>query len=261
MTPEEFSNSFDVKLDSYRRSRALDGADFHDPLYFNEYEKSVFLTKAQWTILLNLYRGSMGASFEETEEVTAYLAPLVRQVTITEEYEEDEEDENARHIVSGSHLYQLPTNLLFITFESCVLDDPNLSCNGSTLRDAMVIPVTQDAFHRTYRNPFKGPNARKVLRLAFGHNNSDILFEFLDSRPRFSELVSKYNLASYTVRYIKRPSPIITADLSVDDISIEGVSSVTGCELNPAIHEMILDEAVRNAALSKMSQSASRNQR
>lgn len=260
MTPEEFSNSFDVKLDSYRRSRAFDAADFHDPLYFNEYEKSVFLTKAQWTILLNLYRGSMGASFEETEEVTAYLAPLVRQVTITEEYEEDETDENSRHIVSGSRLYQLPSNLLFITYESCGLDDPALACKGSTLREAMVIPVTQDEFHRTYRNPFKRPNARKVLRLAFGHNNSDILFEVMDARPRFSELVSKYNIASYTVRYVKKPSPIITADLSADGISIEGVSGITGCELNPAIHEMILDEAVRNAAISKMSQT-SQNQR
>lgn len=261
MTPEEFSNGFDVKVDNYRRSRAFDSADYHDPLEFNEYEKSLFLTQAQWSILLGLYRGSLGASFEETEEVTAYLAPLVRQANITDEYEEDEEDENARHIVSGSHLYKLPDNLLFITYESCTLKDSALACDGSDVREAMVIPVTQDEFHRTYRNPFKGPNSRKVLRLAFGHNNSDLLFELLDSRPRFSELVSKYGIAAYKVRYVKKPTPIITADLSYDGISIEGVSGVTPCELSPALHEAILDEAVRAALSSKASHSASRNQR
>lgn len=60
MTTEEFSNGFDVLINSY--------SGLGDSLNFDEYEKSVFLTKAQEEIVEGLYTGKiLGDSFEDTE--------------------------------------------------------------------------------------------------------------------------------------------------------------------------------------------------
>jgi hypothetical protein len=46
MTTEEFSNQFDVLLDSYRRFKDFDKKEELDSIEFNEYEKSLYLTQA-----------------------------------------------------------------------------------------------------------------------------------------------------------------------------------------------------------------------
>jgi hypothetical protein len=46
MTCEEFSNEFDVLVDSYRRFKSYDEKEQLDSIEFSEYEKSVFLTSA-----------------------------------------------------------------------------------------------------------------------------------------------------------------------------------------------------------------------
>lgn len=76
MTTEEFSNEFDVLLNSYSSG----GVEF------NEYEKSIFLTKAQEDLLVELYNGKnpFRESFEETEEIRRYLSNLVKTYTTTE---------------------------------------------------------------------------------------------------------------------------------------------------------------------------------
>lgn len=46
MTTTEFSNEFDVLIDSFRRFKDFDEKEVLDSLEFNEYEKSIFLTEA-----------------------------------------------------------------------------------------------------------------------------------------------------------------------------------------------------------------------
>lgn len=65
MTNEEFSNEFDTLINS-NSTISLYGMEL--PLEFDEYEKSVFLTKAQEEIVEGLYTGKiLGDSFEDTE--------------------------------------------------------------------------------------------------------------------------------------------------------------------------------------------------
>ena len=54
---------------------------------------------------------------------------------------------------------------------------------------------------------------------------------------------------SYNVRYIRKPKPIILVDLSseYDNLTIDGESKVSECELSPEIHEEILQRAVELA--------------
>ena len=239
MTTREMSNSFSVLYNNITSNQAPG---------LTEYEKSVFLTQAQDSIVLSLYNGTASRSFEETEEFTTYLSPLVRQATITEE----ETGSDIRHITSGTHVYKLPPLMLFRTYESCILTDPDgrFGCpSGEDTREALVIPVTQDEFWRTRRNPFKGANDHKVLRLAYDTVSDNGYDSFLDNSSlvdKYSELWSKYDIQSYTVRYVKRPRPIILADLP-DPLSIHGETTEMECELNPQIHDRIVLEAVNLA--------------
>ena len=45
----------------------------------NKYEKSLFLTSAEYVIAMQIYNGSLGRSFESTEDATVYLSNLVKQ--------------------------------------------------------------------------------------------------------------------------------------------------------------------------------------
>ena len=67
MTCEEFSNEFDVLINSY--SNQLQFGSISSPLEFDEYEKSVFLTQAQEKIVVGIYNGNLtGYSLDELEE-------------------------------------------------------------------------------------------------------------------------------------------------------------------------------------------------
>ena len=88
MTTEEFSNEFDTLLNSYAISPDKYGME-NSPLTIelDEYEKSVFLTKAQEDIIISLYNGKnpVGDSFEKTEEIRRYLSDLVKTYTTTKD--------------------------------------------------------------------------------------------------------------------------------------------------------------------------------
>ena len=192
----------------------------------NEYEKSKFLTSAQRAVVIGLYNGTIKESFEETEELTDYLSALVAQqdkcIEITA---------GLSHVVPESQLFKLPDDLMFRTLEICTVATDN--CGEM---QAIVTPVTQDEYWRTSRNPFKGANDHRVLRLTYGIGTT-----------KYSELISKWPITKYTVRYLKNPEPIILVDLSEDGLSIEGKTAPKTCQLSERIHDIILAEAVRQA--------------
>lgn len=191
------------------------------------YEISRFLTSAQETLVVSMYRGAMGAAFESTEEVTNYLATLVKQETVSEEATETD----IYKICDNSHIYKVPKDLLFRTWEGCKLSG---SCTDKTVP---VIPVTQDEFWRTVRNPFKKQNEQRVLRLVYA----------TDEDTKYTELVSDYDITEYIVRYLSKPSPIILEDLTDTGLEINGETKPMTCKLPEVLHQTILAEAV-NAA-------------
>lgn len=219
MDTQNFSSQFDVLVNSMYMNSPQYASEI--PLSFNEYEKSVFLTKAQRDFILDVYsRGS----FESSEEMTEYIDVLIEQVSLTPV-------ENTDKLGNDSYMFQLPGDLWFITYEQAVIKDASLMCGESDERTIDVFPVTQDHFYRTKESPFRGSNERRVLRLRI---------------QDFSELKSRYPVVSYLLRYVRNPRPIILAELPTD-LDIEGLTAVTECELNPSVHMEILDRAVRMA--------------
>lgn len=232
MTTTEFSQAFDTQISAYNES--LDFANADKGLSFGEYEKSVFLTRAQDELVLTFYSGknSYNEGFENTEEIRRYLSQLV----VTAKIEEDKnESETLIKIHPNSHFFHLPEDLWFITYEALQLIESDNPCTNMAFIE--VQPVTQDELHKVLKNPFRGLTQRRALRLDISEGRVEII-SAID------------NIANYTVRYVKEPLPIILDNLS-EEIDIKGNHNITECELHPALHKIILDRAIQLAISSK----------
>lgn len=222
MTNKEFSDGFSTLLNSF---------GITPNITLDEYEKSTFLTNAQEELIIDVYSGRnvvYGKSFEQTEEIRRYLSNLV------ETYETSTKVTGKLGLSQDSVFFNIPQDTWFITYEVAFLKDSRLGCLDGI--EASVVPLPQDDLYRAKDNPFRGPSKDRVLRL--------------DIKSDLAELISKYNVDKYLMRYISQPTPIILEDLP-DGLSINGVSTESECELNPVVHRAILERAVQLAIISK----------
>lgn len=221
MNTQEFSNSFDVLYNNIM-SNAAPG--------LNEYEKSVFLTKAQEEIVKN-YFNPKGNKYQEGFDGSAKrqidFSGLISVAEATLTSLSPTFDVRAK-------VYQLPTDLFLIINESLTTD------TGIK----QVIPIRYDEYTRLMSKPYKEPLKFQAWRLVTkGEGSSIVQIEVI---PHSGETITKY-----TIRYVRRPKPIILCDLNSDygDVSINGETTTSECELNPLIHEEILQRAVELAKI------------
>lgn len=238
MTTQEFSAQFDTLVNSYINEQEFGEQASRFDFTFDEYEKSVFLTKAQKELVYQYYSGknAFNLSFEEKEELREALDTLVKTVVYTStlpdytSYTATYTDEHK------TYAYSIPTNLLYIIFEEVKFASGSNCPAGKT---ALVTPATHDELWHRMKNPFRGPSKARVLRVNVQDN--------------IVELISDYPIGSYLLRYVEEPKPIILIDLSnINGLSIDGKSDKTECALPSFIHFRILDEAVRLAVQSRM---------
>lgn len=223
MNVQELSNLFDTLLQPYITK---DNFGKQNTLAFDEYEKSIFLTKAQEQIVLELYQ-----ELEQSEEVRKYLSNLIK----TDNYAPVEEpDETLINNNFKSYKVEISNDILFMIYEQCTLSDENNCINNKIVS---VVPTIHDDLDKVLKNPFKSPNSRKVIRLDFDNK---------------IELISKYNISNYKVRYLKKPNPIILVALEGNLSINNGDTKVSNGETNPILHERIVQRAVQLAVQSKV---------
>lgn len=223
MNVQELSNLFDTLLQPYITK---DNFGKQNTLAFDEYEKSIFLTKAQEQIVLELYQ-----ELEQSEEVRKYLSNLIK----TDNYAPvGEQDETLINNNFKSYKVEINNDILFMIYEQCTLSDENNCINNKIVS---VVPTIHDDLDKVLKNPFKSPNSRKVIRLDFDNK---------------IELISKYNISNYKVRYLKKPNPIILVALEGNLSINNGDTKVSNGETNPILHERIVQRAVQLAVQSKV---------
>ena len=221
MDVQELSNLFDTLLQPFI---VKDNFGEQNTLAFDEYEKSIFLTKAQEQIVLELYQ-----ELEQSEENRKYLSNLIK----TGNYVPiGEQDETLINNTFKSYKVEIEDSVLFMIYEQCTLSDEDNCINS---RIVSVVPTIHDDLDKVLKNPFKSPNNRKVIRLDFDNK---------------IELISKYNISNYKVRYLKKPNPIILVKL--EDLNIDKKQKVSNGETNPILHERIVQRAVQLAVQSKV---------
>lgn len=232
MTNIEFSNGYDTLLNSYSGDISIE---------LDEYEKSSFLTQAQEQIVKEIYSNNI-SSFEVDEETRRQLASLVK----TKEFELKDSSDNTLKQKSNKYKHYeqvLPKDCWYIVYEE-LEDTSENACEDTSVLD--IIPVTHDDYHRTIKNPFRGPSGSRALRLDKGDNGIEV------------EIITTLTNPIYRLRYLKQPKPIILqpmpneATFSYVDNSEESlIATETSCELPEVLHWNILERAVQLAIASK----------
>lgn len=224
MTTREFSNEFDVLYNNIMSNQAP-GLD--------EYEKSVFLTKAQSEILKNYFNpkgNKYQEGFDESEKRQIDFSTLIKVVKPTAYV-------GSSHVKfdNRSQLFQMPSDILF------VLNETALNTVDGVNRLINIVPINFDEYSRIMSKPYKQPLKNQGWRLFQSTGGVDFISEVI--------VKTGSTLTEYKVRYVKRPKPIILTDLAdtYSNVSIEGLTSVTECELDPILHPEVLQRAVELA--------------
>lgn len=233
MTTEEFDREFDILYNNIMSNAAPS---------IDQYEKSVFLTKAQEDVVVALYNGT----FEGSEQLTESLKTLIKSVSKSSDVIPQWKSELLSH---NSKLFSLPPDILFIIYESILpYEEGQKIDNLINPPEFEVNPVKHDYYSRIRNNPFKGASKRRAIRVTSKLNVAKIGESKFENKEVL-EVIAPYNLFIYKLRYIRKPQPIILYD-STPGLTINGKDSRTECELPEMLHRTILDAAVKLAALA-----------
>lgn len=230
MSPTEFADRFDVLYNNIM-SNAAPG--------LNEYEKSVFLTKAQSEIIKNYFNpggNKYREGFDQSPKRQIDFSMLMKNANLTS-------NNISTYDVRGTS-YTFPSDVFIIVNESLLI----LNSSNKVTNVRQVIPITYDTYTRLMSKPFKEPLKNQAWRLipgisGGGSATAEIIPNNVDRKATKQQ---------YQIRYIKKPRPIIVADLdqTVGDVTIDGAYTAQTSELDPSIHEEILQRAVELAKAS-----------
>jgi hypothetical protein len=222
----ELSNLFSVLYNNITSNQAPG---------LTEYEKSVFLTKAQDEVLKNYFNpkgNKYQEGFDGNQKRQIDFSAITNVSSVTS-FGNALFDERA-----NSKSATLPDGVWMIVNEKV-----QVARNGSQV-SLTVIPVTFDEYDRLMSKVYKRPLLYQAWRLI--HNQSSNQVDLVVGP---TDVINKY-----TLRYIRKPKPIIVGDL--DGLSIDGytfgngTNKTTGCELDSILHEEIVQRAVELAKIS-----------
>ena len=225
MTIQEFSDSFDLYYNNVTSNQAPG---------LNEWEKSMFLTKAEKEIVKNYFTANskgnnIGQGFDDSAKRQADFSVLMKVSACTATTIADKIDDR-------SVTYNYPTDVFIVINETVKV--------GAAYKQ--VIPLKYDEYTRLMSKPFKRPLKNQVWRLI---NKGTV--DTTGKATKTVEIITGPGdtISSYSVRYVRVPSPIIVGNL--DGLSIDGVTAVsTKCEIDPILHEDILQRAVELAKIA-----------
>ena len=224
MTIQEFSNEFDVLYNNIMSNQAP-GLD--------EYEKSVFLTKAQSEIIKN-YFNPKGNKYQE-----GFDGSQKRQVDFSKlmkTYASSGTVPTPTSFfgnVTGVYKITWPDDVFVVVNE--VVDVTKKDESGK--HRLQVIPIKYDEYLRVSSKPYKQPLKNQAWRIINGENDINLIVGHLNS----------VSPDGYHIRYIKHPKPIILESLDGSGLSINDETNAMSCELDPEIHPEILQRAVELA--------------
>lgn len=237
MTLNEFSDIFTTMLNSYATQAQFGEQASHQEIALDEYEKSVFLTQAQDIVVKSYFDrtlNSQGQGFDDTPRRQVDFSSLIK-ISELSPVEGTKFDERGI-------LFKMPTasgrnssDVLFILNEKMIAGG----------KSYVIVPISYKEYDREMSKAFAQPLKKQAWRL---FQNNATGFDVI------SELIPKKTLnitnPIYRIRYVRRPVPIILEDMP-DGLSIDGISTASGCELNPILHIDILNKAVELAIATR----------
>jgi len=252
MTVAEMHISFRFGMDK------LDSLNYPN---FEPEEIDLLLNQGQERFIKQRYgiTNTKRTSFEETEKRTEDLKEILLQAVITPTANSTQVN-NGFNITTNSVFCTLPSNHWFTIWERAIINSDRCNTTSITLyipesiieqcracptcdldscpddRVETVIPASTEVvtgkwaevrpiqhleFSKIIKDPFKGPDYDKVLRLMYG-DSAEII------PATYSTIVR------YVLRYVKKPATI-------------SLSTPTNCELSEHAHQEVVDEAIKIA--------------
>lgn len=226
MTNQEFSNEFDVLYNNIMSNQAP-GLD--------EYEKSVFLTKAQDEIIKNYFNpkgNKYDEGFDGNEKRQIDFSMIMRSTAITTGFTNGIFDTRGRIVT-------LPNDIIMILNEYALVTRAKSNGDPESNQESVrltIVPIEYKEYSRLMSKPYKRPLKWQAWRLL---NNS--------TTNNSAEIITGPNdtLISCNIRYIKKPRAIILSDL--EGVTLDGKSEAQTCELDSILHPEILQRAVELA--------------
>lgn len=271
MTTTEFSNEFDILYNNISSNQAP-GLD--------EYEKSVFLTKAQDELVkayFNPLTVKTNQGFDASSKRQYDFSTLIKTASIDLNSIQITNSDGSNVIAPikdtsnlikkidfRSELCGLPSDVFLIVNE--ILEFNKIQKGTSPPKitpftSFSIVPISYTDYTRIMLKPYHYPVKRSAWRLINGtYNSADIIESSIDikdnTKSKIIELIYKspsidtnlFALKSvYTCRYVQQIPPIITINLQGTDLSIKGIDSKTECILPEECHSEIVQRAVELA--------------
>ena len=267
LNANEFSQEFDILYNNIASNQAPG---------LTEYEKSVFLTKAQDEIIKNYFTNKPNGNkyqegIEDSSKRYSDFSCLITVTTVPTSTIKAGSDT----IDSRGKIMKLPTDLMLSLNESFivnfnVIDKNELKVRAISNNRYQVIPVTLAEYQRLMSRPSNDPLKRQVWKL-MGNSTSgngsveiiplwrDVSYTLSDGDKLLQYTTNGNNPRAYqlSIRYVRRPYPIILEDLSTQELTINGKNKIYGstltsptedaCELAQELHPEILQRAVELA--------------
>lgn len=235
MNVSEFSLEFDVLYNNIT-SNLSPG--------LSEYEKSVFLTRAQEQIVKNHFgikSNSKQEGLNNSIKRDTDFSTLFKTVSIADGITEIPNPTNTLN--TRVRRFTIKEDYLFIINEFCEIVKRDSAGNVLDTQLTTVVPLHYSEFARLNSGPYKEPNLHETWR---------IISDVVTVNESTFDLYIRYNwtLINYIIRYIKKPNPIILEELNTQNLTIDGKHEVSSCELNPILHQEVLDRAVELAKVA-----------
>lgn len=232
MTNREFSDEFDVLYNSITSNQAP-GLD--------EYEKSVFLTKAQDEIIKSYFNPRLNKTqqgFDGSERRQIDFSMIMKSKVYN--------SLTAPGGSFGNSFFDSRSNTKSVVLDDDVLMIVNEYVNvfregRKTFTRLTVVPVNNIEYARLMSRPYKRPLKNQAWRI----------LDTVDNHKRAELIIGPDDvLNEYVIRYVRRPRPIRLT--TFNDVTIGASDSDEGkgeqtCELDPILHPEILQRAVELA--------------
>lgn len=198
MNNKEFISEFDLLFNNVGSDQAL-GLD--------NYEKSVFFTKAQEDVLKAYLSKQSNKLLEGADDSSVRQIDFSTLVKTVELHKS-----NAKFKLTGlpySQCFAFPEDAFYVYNESLKVENTF----DKTKEVLQIIPLTNNELTRNMLRPLKQPLKGQAWRIFTGNDMAE---------GPIIEVIAHYKqvIEDYTLRYLRRPHPIILEDLGED--SIEG---------------------------------------
>lgn len=228
MTTQEFSSEFDLLYNNISSNQSPG---------LTEYEKGVFLTKAQDEIIKNYFTNVQGGNkyqhgIEDSEKRYADFSALLSVATLDPLTNATSFDQRGITFKLPDGTNGFPKTMIVITETFRTAKEEN----ATTLTSYQVVPLKFEEYMRLMSKPSSDPLKKQVWKIMGNNTTGNGSIEIV---PHWKDKDNKTN--KLILKYIRKPYPIILEDLTPQGLSIEGCQvPYSGGDNEPAYEVKII---------------------